>query len=112
MTDSIFKLRYITHGLYEWGSGYVSSDVAAKWRKFFDEFDDFRWTVIRPGSNGECFRIASTCSCCYLHPMSGLLTLHDESEVSQVRDIITNAVKRCVGNVDFRGQKVTFKLEI
>ena len=30
MTDSIFKLRYTIHGLYEWGKGYVSSDVAAK----------------------------------------------------------------------------------
>ena len=112
MNDSIWKLRYTTHGLYEWGKGYVSNDVADKWRKFFGELADYGWTVIKPWSSGECFRIASTYSCCYLHPMSGLLTLHDESEVSQVRDIITNAVKRCGGNVDFREQKVTFKLEI
>ena len=112
MTDSIFKLRYITHGLYEWGKGYVSSDVAAKWRKFFDEFDDCRWTVIKPRSIGECFRIASTRSCCYLHPMSGILTINNEREVSQVREIITNAVKRCGGRVDFREQKVSFKLEV
>ena len=112
MIDSIFKLRYITHGLYEWGRGYISNDVAAKWHKFLDEFDDFRWTVIKPRLFGDCFRIASTCSCCYLHPMSGLLTLHDESEVSQVRDIITNAVKRCGGRVDFREQKIQFKLEV
>ena len=112
MIDSIFKLRYTTHGLYEWGKGYVSNDVAAEWRKFFDEFDDSRWTVIKPGSSGECFRIASTCSCCYLHPMSGLLTLDDEREVSQVRDIITNAVKRCGGRVEFREQKVAFILEV
>ena len=112
MVDSIFKLRYITHGLYEWGSGYVSSDVADKWRKFFGEFDDCRWTVIRPKSSGHCFRIASTCSCCYLHPMSGLLTLRDECEVSQVREIVTNAVKRCGGRVDFREQRIQFKLEV
>lgn len=37
MINSIFKLRYITHGLYEWGKGYVSNDVAEEWRKFFDE---------------------------------------------------------------------------
>ena len=112
MIDSIFKLRYITHGLYEWGEGYVSSDVAAKWRKFFDEFDDCRWTVIRPVLIGECFRIASTHSCCYLHPMSGLLTLDNEKEVGQVREIITNAVKRCGGSVDFSEQKVSFELEV
>ena len=112
MTDSIFKLRYITHGLYEWGEGYVSSDVAAEWRRFFDEFDDCRWTVIKPGSTGESFRIASTSSCCYLHPMSGLLTLRDECEVGQVREIITNAVKRCGGSVDFREQRIQFKLEV
>ena len=85
MIDSIFKLRYITHGLYEGGKGYVSSDVAAKWRRFFDEFDDCRWTVIKPRSIGECFRIASTRSCCYLHPMSVILTLDNEKEVRQVR---------------------------
>ena len=112
MIDSIFKLRYITHGLYEWGGGYVSNDIADKWRKFFDEFDDCRWTVIKPKSVGEGFRIASTSSCCYLHPMSGLLTLKNEREVSQVREIITNAVKRCGGSVDFREQKVSFKLEV
>lgn len=112
MNDSIWKLRYITNGLYEWGKGYVNNDVAAKWRKFFDEFDDCRWTVIRPGSSGECFRIASTCSCCYLHPMSGLLTIHYEKEVHQVREIITNAVKRCGGSVDFREQRIQFKLEV
>ena len=112
MTDSIFRLRYITHGLYEWGKGYVSNDVADKWREFFAEFDDFRWTVIKPVSIGECFRIASTCSCCYLHPMSGLLTLRDEREVGQVREIITNAVKRCGGRVEFRAQRIQFKLEV
>lgn len=112
MTNSIFKLRYITHGLYEWGKGFVSNDVAAEWRKFFDEFDDFRWTVIKPQLFGDCFRIASTCSCCYLHPMSGILTLGNEREVSQVRCIITNAVKRCGGSVDFIEQKIQFKLEV
>ena len=112
MIDSIFKLRYITHGLYEWGKGYVSNDVAAEWRRFFDEFDDCRWTVIKPGSSGESFRIASTSSCCYLHPMSGLLTLDNEKEVRQVREIITNAVKRCGGRVDFREQRIQFKLEV
>ena len=30
MIDSIFKLRYTTHGIYEWGKGYVSNDVAAR----------------------------------------------------------------------------------
>lgn len=112
MIDSIFKLRYITHGLYEWGKGYVNNDVAAKWRKFFDEFSDYRWSVIKPVSSGECFRIASTYSCCYLHPMSGLLTLDNEREVSHVREIITNAVKRCGGRVEFREQEVSFKLEV
>ena len=112
MIDSIFKLRYITHGIYEWGIGYVSSDVADKWREFFGEFDDCRWTVIKPQLFGDCFRIASTRSCCYLHPMSGLLTIDNEKEVRQVREIITNAVKLCGGRVDFSEQRIQFKLEV
>ena len=112
MNDSIWKLRYTTRGLYEWGKGYVNNDVAAKWHKFFDELDDCRWTIIKPRLFGECFRIASTYSCCYLHPMSGLLTLNNEKEVHQVREIITNAVKSCGGRVDFREQKIQFELEI
>lgn len=112
MIDSIFKLRYITHGLYEWGRGFVSNDVADKWYKFFDEFDDFGWTIVNPKFLAGCFRIASTYSCCYLHPMSGLLTLDNEEEVHQVREIITNAVKRCGGRVDFSEQKVSFELEV
>ena len=112
MFDSIFKLRYITHDLYEWGKGYVSNDIADKWRKFFDEFDDYGWSVIKPASTGECFRIVSTCSCCYLHPMGGLLTLDNEKEVHQVMKIITNAVKCCGGRVKFYEQKVSFKLKV
>ena len=112
MTDEIWKLRYITLGLYDWGKGYVSNDVAEKWRKFFDEFVDYGWTVIKPKSGGECFRIASTYSCCYLHPMSGLLTLYSKNEVDRVKTFITNAVKSCGGRVDFREQEVQFKLEI
>ena len=44
--------------------------------------------------------------------MSGLLTLDNETEVRQVREIVTNAVKRCGGRVDFREQRVSFKLEV
>lgn len=112
MTDSIWKLRYITHGLYEWGKGYVNNDVAAKWHKFFDEFADYGWDVIKPKSSGDCFRIASVYSCCYLHPMSGLLTLNNKKEVDRVKVFIANAVKSCGGRVDFREQEVSFKLEV
>ena len=112
MIDSIFKLRYTTHGIYEWGKGYVNNDIAAKWRKFFDEFADYGWSVIKPESSGDCFRIASIHSCCYLHPMSGLLTLDNEKEVHQVKEIITNAVKQCGGRVDFREQRIQFKLKV
>ena len=112
MTNEIWKLRYITHGIYEWGKGFASNDIADKWYKFFDEFDDCGWTLIKPQFLGDCFRIASTCSCCYLHPMSGLLTLRNDDEVHRVREIITNAVKCCGGRVDFREQKVSFELEV
>ena len=44
--------------------------------------------------------------------MSGLLTLDNEKEVNQVIEIITNAVKRCGGRVDFNKQKVSFKLKV
>lgn len=112
MIDSIFKLRYTTHGIYEWGKGYVNNDIAAKWRKFFDEFADYGWSVIKPESSGDCFRIASIYSCCYLHPMSGLLTLNDKKEVDRVKAFIANVVKSCGGHVDFREQEVSFELEV
>lgn len=112
MTDEIWKLRYTTHGLYEWGEGYVSNDVAEKWHKFFDEFDDYGWTIIKPKSSGDCFRIASIYSCCYLHPMGGLMTLYSKHEVDRVKTFITNAVKHCGGCVEFHEQEVSFELEV
>lgn len=112
MNDSIWRLRYTTRGLYEWGKGYVSNDVAEKWRKFFDEFTDYGWTVIKPASSSDCFRIASTGSCCYLHPMGGLLTLDRCRDVYRVKSFISNAVKHCGGSVEFREQEVSFKLEV
>lgn len=112
MTDEIWKLRYITHGLYEWGKGYVSNDVAEKWHKFFNKFADYGWDVIKPKSSGDCFRIVSTYSCCYLHPMGGLMTLYSRNEVDRVKTFIANAVKFCGGRVEFREQVVSFKLEV
>ena len=112
MIDSIFKLRYTTHGIYEWGKGYVNNDVAAKWHKFFNEFADYGWSVIKPGSSGDCFRIASIHSCCYLHPMGGLLSLNDKKEVDRVKMFLSNAANRCGGRVEFREQEVPFKLEV
>lgn len=108
---SLQVLRYETD-LYEWGRGWKSTEQAEKWDKHLRGYHNFGWTVIPPTSSGECFRIAGIYSCIYLHPMSGLLTLNDESELGEVKKIIQEAVEAAGGTVRFRSQKVNYTLTI
>lgn len=112
MRDTLYKVRYRTD-LYEWGKGWLDNDKAARWHKFLDEFKNVHWRVIRPESSGDCHRIASVYSVVYLHPMSGLLTLHDVVEVDQIKKILTELCKASGGKLThFMVQEVEYELKV
>lgn len=112
MTDSIYRLRWRTD-LYEWGKGYVSADAVKKWREFMENWKPtLCWVMIKPESSGECYRIASLRSSVYLHPMSGLVTLEDESEVEWLTAFLKDAAKAAGGNCEVFVQRIQYELEI
>ena len=112
MRDTLYKVRYRTD-LYEWGKGWLDNDKSARWHKFLDEFKNVHWHVIRPESSGYCERLASVYSCVYLHPMSGLLTLHDDKEVAQIKKILTELCEASGGKLThFMVQEVEYELKV
>lgn len=112
MYCSLFKVRYRTD-LYEWGKGWLDKDKAKRWRLFLIDFKNEHWRVIYPEFIGDSFRLASVYSSVYLHPMIGLLTLHDEKEVEQIRGILTSLCKAAGGTLtQFSVQEINYELEI
>jgi hypothetical protein len=71
--------KYKTNGIYKWGSGFVSGEVADKWREFWKCVATegrtitgkyvYYWRIL-PGDIG-CDTLVSTGGSIYLHPMSG-----------------------------------------
>ena len=112
MTDSIYRLRWRTD-LYEWGKGYVSADAEQKWRDFMENWKPTHcWVMIKPSWSGECYRIAGLHSSVYLHPMSGLVTLEDESEVEWLSAFLKKAAKAAGGKCKVFAQRITYELKI
>lgn len=71
--------KYKTYGIYEWGRGFVSGEVADKWREFWNcVAKGGRTPIGRPvhmwrilhGDIG-CDTLVSTGGSIYLHPMDG-----------------------------------------
>lgn len=112
MTDSLFKVRYRTD-LYEWGKGWLSMESKNRWDKWLEDFVDYGWSVIKPKSSGDCYRIASVYSLVYLHPMSGLVTLENEKEVERLRVFLTNLCAAAGGTLKhYAAQEVKYELEV
>ena len=112
MTDSLFKVRYRTD-LYEWGKGWLSMESKSRWDKWLDDFVDYGWSVIKPKSSGDCYRLASVYSLVYLHPMSELVTLYDDREVERRRKFLTNLCAAAGGTLKhYAVQEVKYELEV
>lgn len=72
--------KYKTHGIYEWGRGFISGEVAAKWKEFWrivstekripnTNRDVYSWRIL-PGDIG-CDTLVAIGGSIYLHPMDG-----------------------------------------
>lgn len=86
MSDlKIKRYRYVTKGLYEWGSGWLSADMAKRWKEFWDNAARCRCyptacgevkhlsllRVILPDMENSCHMLYTIGGIIYLHPMSG-----------------------------------------
>lgn len=82
--------KYKTHGIYEWGRGFVSCAVADKWHSFWEfvaengriPYTDKHihlWRILR-GDIG-CNILVATGGSIYLHPMDGCGVVQTINEV-------------------------------
>lgn len=82
--------KYKTHGVYEWGRGFVSVEVADKWNEFWrvvategriphTDRHIYMWQIL-PGDIG-CDTLVATGGSIYLHPMDGVGVVQTTNEV-------------------------------
>lgn len=86
MKVRIFKYR--THGVYEWGRGFVSGEVADKWHKFWNCVamerrtpmgkSVYLWRILTCDS---CYILVTTGGNIYLHPINGKGVVQTFNEV-------------------------------
>lgn len=83
--------KYKTSGIYEWGRGFVSGEVADKWNEFWrivategripnTNKCNYFWRILSGGI--ECDTLVATGGSIYLHPMDGSGVIQTTNEVT------------------------------
>lgn len=115
MESNMFLMRYRTD-MYEWGKGWLDRGKCKRWDDYLnglvEKGHDHPWTVVGRNSSGDCFRAYSVYSIAYLHPMDGLVYLHNEDEVESFTEFMKRLVWYCGGNVSFKVQNIKYELEV
>lgn len=108
-------------GLYEWGRGWVSNEIAQKWRDYFSSLNTADkvcfWSYFeREESYGKISYLVSTGGGIYLHPMQcdyigskfGESYRFDAGkrveilpDIDELKEILIGAAKACGGLVEF-----------
>jgi hypothetical protein len=81
--------KYKTRGIYEWGQGFVSREVADRWNEFWrivategripnTNKRNYFWRIL---SGVECDILVATGGSIYLHPMDGSGVIKTSNEV-------------------------------
>jgi hypothetical protein len=99
--------KYKTHGIYEWGRGFVSGEVADKWREFWKFVATngktpntgrtlYHWRILR-GDEG-CDILVATGGSIYLHPMDGcgVIQVINETTADGVYNEFCRLMNACV----------------
>lgn len=87
MKSYIINIKGVFKGIYEWGVGFVSTEMQKKWDEFWKYHYSSRWAFWKyvPGDNlGSCGHLMSTMHCIYLHPMNFSAVLVDDGCCSQI----------------------------
>ena len=82
--------KYKTNGIYEWGRGFINSEIADRWHKFWENVATNGktpntnsgiciWRILR-GDIG-CDMLVATGGSIYLHPMRGEGVIQTGNEV-------------------------------
>lgn len=113
------KVRF--YGLYEWGKGWVSGDIAQRWRDYFGSLNTAKdvcfWRYFEcEESCGKVGYLVSTGGSIYLHPMQcdyigskiGSSYRFDAGkqveifpDIDELKEILIGAAKACGGRVEF-----------
>lgn len=122
MERTVYMVRVVTHGLYEWGRGWVSSEKAGLWHRFWEECPSRFWRLTRPIENNlghECY-LASMAGSIYLHPMDfdAVLTTPEYLVTDIYLADLQETMKKCSEVVGFtydfkvsKKQRITFNVE-
>lgn len=86
MDYSIIAVKGVFNGIYEWGRGFVSNDVAERWKRYWLSIDPSWWKFIPPEVIGHAGYLACHAGIIYLHPMGFNALLSTTTKVTTFRD--------------------------
>ena len=118
MERTIYMVRVVTHGLYEWGRGWVSSEKARLWDEFWSKCPSTFWHIATPKNGFSCPYLVSMAGSIYLHPMDFDVVLTEYVATSIYLSDLQKLMKECADHVGFtydfkvsKKQKITFNVE-
>lgn len=120
---NIITARGVFKGLYEWGTGWSSTETEEKWRGFWSGLDRSKSTYWRHFKDGDSDYLVSTGGSVYLHPMDftmlvrklGTTKVRLENggleerfgAVDELRDLCAECAEACGGSFELRDFKVS-----
>lgn len=120
MERTIYMVRVVTHGLYEWGRGWVSSEKARLWNEFWSKCPSTFWFIAKPKDDISCPHLLSMAGGIYLHPMDfDAVLIGPEYLITDLYlSDLQETMKKCSEVVGFtydfkvsKKQRITFNVE-
>lgn len=120
MERTVYMVRVVTHGLYEWGRGWVSSEKARLWDEFWSKCPSTSWRIAPLKDGIGCPYLASMAGSIYLHPMDfdAVLTAPEYLITDTYLSDLQKLMKECADHVGFtydfkvsKKQRIIFNME-
>lgn len=98
MKRTVCMVRFVSHGLYEWGKGFISAEKQTLWTEFWDNCPSATWKITKYEEMSVPFLVSMDGSF-YLHPMDfdAVLTvpefLCNDIYLDDLRELIAKCAK-------------------
>lgn len=106
VTHDMVFVRGVFHGIYEWGKGWVSNDVALKFKEAERNIKSYFWNLHESNDGMSSDYLLSTDGSVYLHPMNFDTVLHrcgsseDSFSCGDLKRICEEIAEACGGSFE------------
>ena len=103
MKRTVYAVRFVSHGLYEWGKGFISNEKYELWEEFWSNCPSSTWKAVKGDYETSCELLVSMAGSIYLHPMDfdAIITMSDVSLTDVYLRDLNKVLKKCAEYVGF-----------